>query len=144
MLHLQLYKEIVVGSRAFFEGVEGFVPSDKDVVIFEKNPSLYNFYMQTKIKGIDTFKWNVDNIFNYDYSKNPMAVGKFLVPEILTELGLDFSEVVELIERHIYNLEPKHNYQVKIFEFYKLNNKPNPKLTKKQLTEVYNIYKEKV
>lgn len=135
---MKLPYKILVGSSYFFKEIEGFKGADIDYVILEKNPTIYKYYYQRRSESEDIFKWNIDTILDYDYSRNPMAIGKFLVPEVLKELGLQFSEVEKLIEKHIYNLNQKHQYQVAIFEFYKKNKKM--RLTKKQRMEVYEIY----
>lgn len=127
-----LHTKILVGSSYFFSKGK-----DVDFVVFE-NSKKYIFYKQVSRNSEDVFYWNVKNVLEYDYSKNPMAVGKFLVPEILEALDLKFNDVKELIQNHIYNLNKKHQYQVYIFESYLKNNKM--KLTKKQLNEAKKIY----
>ena len=133
-------KKITVGSRAFFQGLEGFESKDLDIVVFEENPTLYNFYMERKENGEDTFRWKTSNVFNYDYSKNPMALGKFLVPEVLEELGKVFADVEILIESEINNLKKRHQYQKVIFEFYKENGSAT--LTEEQRLIAFESYKE--
>lgn len=130
---------MIVGSTYFFRDFEDFKSKDIDIVIFKKNDSIYNFYMQKKEHNKDVFIWNPDAVFSYDYKKNPMAVGKFLVTEVLTELGVSFEDVIPLLEEHLPNVTQRHNYQRLIFAFYKQNGEMT--LTESQLLEVYNDYK---
>lgn len=133
-------KGIIVGSNHFFRGLDGFASKDTDILYFEENPRLYNFYRQVKKNNTDEFFWNVNNVFQYDYNNNPMAVGKFLIPEVLEALNVTFDDVKPLLEEFLPKLEPRHSYQQKIYDFYIANGKM--KLTKKQLQDVYDEYKK--
>lgn len=131
-------KKILVGSAYFFEGMEGYKGKDKDFVIFEKNPSIYNFYFQQKRRDEDIFKWNIDNVFNYNHANNPMSVGKYLVPEVLKELGKEWDDVKSIVEAHLSNLEPRHKYLEVVYQSYEKNGKM--KLLKKQREEAFEVY----
>lgn len=135
-----LYHKILVGSKYFFDTFEDYKSVDIDYVIFDKNPKYYEVYMQKSSNfNEDLFFWDIDEIMNYDYSKTPMALGKFLIPEILQQLELKFSDVVDLIDSGIDKFKVKHNYQKTIFEFYKLNGEPT--LTREELELAYQVYK---
>lgn len=138
-MHNNLYK-ILVGSTYFFQSINEFESKDIDYVILENAPKYYNFYKQIKMGKEDLFYWNRENIFNYDYNNNPMAVGKFLVPEILNSLNIEFGAVLDLLHKYLPQVKERHNYQLQIFNFY-IQNKAM-KLTESQLEETYNVYKK--
>ncbi len=131
------YKHIIVGSSYFFNKLPAFKPKDLDVVVFKTNTS-FDYYHQIGFDGKDIFTWNKKSVFKFDYSENPMAIGKFLVPEILDELGVDFEFVKLILQNNIDKLAKRHEYQKLIFDFYIENNEM--KLTEEQLNIVYNNY----
>lgn len=131
--------KILVGSSYFFNSFEDFKSKDMDYVIIVDNPRLFEYYLQKRFCRDDLFYWNRGTIMSYNYDRNPMSVGKFLVPEILSELNLTFDDVRPLLEEYLPKGKDRHQYQIKIFEYYKLNN--STFLTEEQRVEVYEIYK---
>lgn len=116
-----------VGSRAFFEGLEGFFPSDLDEVEFEENPRLYKNFMQFRAKDGSRclFKWRLmsaDEFVDYTLqSKLPMEVGKFLVPEVAEFLGITIDHLKRL-KPVIERLDSKHAYERVIYDAYITHN----------------------
>lgn len=47
----------IVGSRAFFDEIEGFVPDDTDILLLEDDPKDYKVQCQIRLKGNCYFKW---------------------------------------------------------------------------------------
>lgn len=112
-----------VGSRAFFEGMPGFKSGDSDYVEFEDHPKLYKNVIQFRAKGKNRclFKWRKmtpDEFVEYTLrSKLPMEVGKFLVPEVATFIGITINHLKRLapvVER----LDEKHKYENVIYNAY--------------------------
>lgn len=116
-----------VGSRVFFEGMEGFCPSDLDEVEFEERPRLYKDFMQfrAKDKSRCLFKWRkmtADEFVDYTLnSKLPMEVGKFLVPEVAQFLGITIDHL-KLLKPVIERLDRKHSYERVIYDAYITHN----------------------
>lgn len=132
----------IVGSRAFFSCYEDFKPSDEDVLILDDNPTDYKFHQEIRIKGNCIFRWKRMNAQEFvDYHKKlntGMFIGKFIVPEFTTEIGLTIEQLAELrclAER----LDERHQYERIIFDSYIKNNEFV--LTEEQRLSAYNNYK---
>ena len=48
---------ITIGSRAFFEGMEGFHPKDTDLLILQAKPSGYRYVKQIHMSGRCIYYW---------------------------------------------------------------------------------------
>jgi len=131
----------LVGGRYFFGKLNGFPKkSDHDFCQFTNKKTYFNFYVQKKDKGNDSFVWYVPNLMAYDYDNNPIALGKFLIPEILEYLKINFADVISIFENSIYKVKERHKYQIYIFECYKKNG--DTYLTNEQLQMAFKIYKD--
>ena len=53
---------ITIGSRAFFEGMEGFHPKDTDLLILQAKPSGYRYVKQIHMSGRCIYYWRGWNI----------------------------------------------------------------------------------
>lgn len=115
-----------IGSRAFFEGMPDFSPSDTDEVEFEENPKLYKNVLQFRArdKSRCLFKWrkmSADEFVEYTlHSKLPMEIGKFLVPEVAQYLGFTFNHLQRLAPV-VDRLDDKHLYEKIIYDCYIMN-----------------------
>lgn len=132
--------KILVGSRAFFTGIEGFTPHDYDYVIFET--------ARTKIstiiyKGCDVFavpklsKEELITLFLNSDHRNSLCF--FLIPEIIEKIGFcieDLNKVKDLVDR----LDDKHKYEKIIFDAYLENGKME--LTDEQRLKAFECYKK--
>jgi hypothetical protein len=128
---------IQVGSNYFFSSIDGFKARDNDFFIAIDSDE-FIFYKQKRINNVDYFYWNKKNILKYDYNKQPMAVAKFLIPEVLSELNLNFQQVLPILEEFLPKLKKKHEYLLSILNFYKENGEMS--LTSEQKDLVFNIY----
>jgi hypothetical protein len=129
------------GSIAFFEGMEGFVPSDTDKVVFKKRNGC-NLMIISKNKET-TFSWN-ENLGKQGIKehclkyKNYEALCIFLVPEIAEYLEVTIEDIKELRE-YFHLCDAKHQYLATICDAYIKNN--DFRLTATQRLEAYNLYR---
>lgn len=132
-----------VGSRAFFEGMPGFAPSDTDEVEFEDNPKFYKNVMQFRKRDRSrcVFKWRKmtpDEFVEHTLrSKLPMEIGKFLVPEVAEYLGFTIEHLKRLAPV-VDRLDEKHRYEKVIYDSYIENGAFV--LTDEQRNEAYQVY----
>lgn len=135
-----------VGSRAFFEGMPGFSPSDTDIVEFEDEPKLYKNVMQFRANGKNkcVFKWRrmtPDEFVEYTLnSRLPMEIGKFLVPEVAAYLGVTIEHLKRLAPV-VDRLDEKHKYERVIYNAYLENG--GFYLTDEQRKEAYKEYMQR-
>ena len=128
------------GSRAFFEGMRDFVPSDTDKVVFKNRGA--NFMLVSKNKET-TFYWN-ENIGKQGIKEHILQSKRyepfcmFLVPEIAEYLGVTIEDIKELQE-YFHLCDAKHQYLATICDAYIKNN--DFKLTATQRLEAYNLYR---
>lgn len=128
------------GSKAFFEGMKDFVPSDTDKVVFKKKG--VNLMIVSENKET-TFYWN-ENLGKQGIKEHileskryePLCV--FLVPEIAEYLGVTIEDIKELQE-YFHLCDAKHQYLATICDAYIKNN--DFKLTATQRMEAYNLYR---
>lgn len=135
--------KFLVGSRAFFECYEDFVPHDTDWVemIGANQPFPYHHTMRNKVCHI-LLRWekNAQKYIDYALQQNfPLVVGKFLVPEFAKAIHLTIDELKQL-EPLLKNIDDKHKYQIIIFNSYITNN--DFTLTDEQRLAAYNEYKK--
>ena len=134
-------KEILVGSNAFFKGIEEFKTKNKDYVIFVENPEDFKIRKEIRLRGTGMFYYkrlSPAEMINYTLETNdPLLIGKFLVPEVAEELNLSVSDILPL-EPMLSKLGEQYQYQVIIFNHIKNNNSFT--LTNEQLDEAYQVY----
>lgn len=132
-----------VGSRAFFDGMPGFSPSDTDIVEFEDEPKLYKNVMQFRANGKNkcVFKWRrmpPDEFVEYTLnSKLPMEIGKFLVPDVAGYVGITIDHLKRLAPV-VDRLDEKHRYEKVIYDAYIENG--SFYLTDEQRNKAYHEY----
>ena len=137
-------KKIIIGSRAFFEGMKDYHPKDIDEMQIQDKwlphgKKVLNF----KKNGHDIFFWSP--LTKEEYIEDAltcgvrMRVGKFIVPEFAEYIGLTIEDLKRL--GPVF-LEPTdtHQYQVIIYNAYIENGSFT--LTDEQRNEAYRVYKE--
>lgn len=134
-------KTFIIGSRAFFTGMEGYVPKDLDELnIMDKFPFKGNV-LNMKMNGKDVFFFR--NMDKEGFIKDtlecgvPMRIGKFLVPEFAAYLGVtidDLKRLSDIIEK----IDEKHLYEKVIYDAYLKNGVF--KLTEEQRASAYKEY----
>ena len=136
-------KEILTGSRLFFDGLEGFEPKDTDVIVFvEKSDVNFNYQRQLIKGGKDTFevvKKPKEVLINSAMCGSTRKLGMFLTPEAAKELGITIDDLVSL-RPVAEKLDLRHKYQGVILEAYIANG--NFVLTDEQRKEAFEVYKE--
>ena len=137
--------EYIVGSNAFFTGMAGFSPSDNDRLILVDDTSEcgipFKTHSEMRLKGNCYFFYKRlpkdEMIDNCIASKDPMVVGKFLVPAVARDLGLT-AEDLRRLEDVIPLLADRHKYEEVIFRAYLENN--DFALTDEQRQEAFESY----
>ena len=130
------------GSRAFFEGMEGFKPYDTDYVSFA---SLGTELCHRKFGKESEFIWNEglgkDGIFNYLKERPALynAFCVFLVPNVIEYLDVTIDDL-KVYEPYIAQADYKHQYLHVICEYYIANDAFW--LTEQQRKMAYDVYKE--
>lgn len=132
----------LVGSRAFFEGIKGFVPHDTDKLEFIDNPTDFKIHRQiTLFNSRCYFQWknmSKDELIEYHLTQDcGMLIGKFLVPQVANYLGLTIKDLIKL-KPLIDKLDDKHKYEEIIYNAYIENN--SFELTYEQRISAYNEY----
>lgn len=135
-------KKFLVGSRYFFQNIEGFESKDIDEVIFLDNTSGFTT-RQTSSATNCLFEWKRMKPEEYVAwalkSKLPMSVGKWLVKEVCDEVYFTLNHLKQL-KPVFEKMDGKHAYEKIIFEAI-LKNK-SWTLTDAQLQEAYESYKK--
>ena len=137
--------EYIVGSNAFFTGMTGFCPSDNDRLILVDDASEcgipFKTHSEMRLKGNCYFFYKRlpkdEMIDNCIASKDPMVVGKFLVPAVARDLGLT-TEDLRRLEDVMLLLDDRHKYEEVIFRAYLENN--DFVLTDEQRQEAFESY----
>ena len=137
-------KTFRIGSRVFFEGMEGFSPKDTDeMCIMDSFCFKSNSIHCNGLHGKDVFFFRnmTKEQFKEDVMKDklPMAAGKFLVPEFVDYLGFTIEDLKEF-EDKFNHIDDKHAYEKLIYDSYINNN--GFFLTEQQRQEAYEKYKE--
>ena len=100
---------ITIGSRAFFEGMEGFHPKDTDLLILQAKPSGYRYVKQIHMSGRCIYYWRLMagvEYIDYALQKGPVGISVS-----------DLQRLHPLIDR----LDRAHHYEQVIFESYIAN-----------------------
>lgn len=128
-------------SKAFFEGMKDFVPSDTDKVKFSKRKNTNLIHIRNRKESI--FDWNEnlgkEGIKEYCLKwENYEALCMFLVPEIAKYLGVTIDDIKSLQE-YYHKCDAKHQYLAVICDSYIKNG--DFTLTAKQRMSAYNLYR---
>ena len=139
-----MQKRFIIGSTAFFSGINDFRSKDIDVLIVDDNPQGYKTFRQTHLKkGKCVFEWkdmNADEFIDYtlEHYDTPMQIGKFLVPDFAGYLGLTIEQLKRL-QPLVDKLDDAHKYEGIIYNAYLVNGSFT--LTQEQLSDAYECYK---
>lgn len=114
--------KFLVGSRAFFDGVDGFNPKDSDwLYIMDDFGTVKAEQLRFRLGGCDRILSR--NFSKQEYIENTlrhdteMLMGKFFVPEFAEYIGLEVHEL-SLFEKYLYTLDDRHKYYKIIYESY--------------------------
>ena len=137
--------EYIVGSNAFFTGMVSFSPNDNDRLILVDDASEcgipFKTHSEMRLKGNCYFFYKRlpkdEMIDNCIASKDPMVVGKFLVPAVARDLGLTIEDLRRL-DGVMLLLDDRHKYEEVIFRAYLENN--DFVLTDEQRQEAFETY----
>lgn len=134
-------RTFVIGSRAFFTGMDGYSPKDLDELnIMDRFPFKGNVF-NAKINGKDVFFFR--NMDKEGFIKDtlecgvPMRIGKFLVPEFAEYLGVTIDDLKRL-SGIIEKIDERHLYEKVIYDAYLKNGEF--KLTEEQRVAAYKEY----
>ena len=116
-------KQITTGSRAFFSGMEGFQPKDKDIVVLidKSQANGFEWMRQTSNGSVDLFEIvnrpKAELIAHAVEKAKPMAIARFLTPAFAEAIGLQVEDLKELKPMR-QALDAKHAYLGIIFDAY--------------------------
>ena len=134
MMHL-------MGSNFFFGCYEGFHSHDIDFIELTDDPSVKTLRI-IRGQGEDYFFFKrkpKEQLIEDALISLPMCAGKFLIPEFNEEIGFTVEDLPRL--KPIFDrLDPKHSYEVIIYQSYIENNSFT--LTDAQRLRAYECYKK--
>lgn len=133
--------KILVGSRAFFDGMKGFKSKDRDFLVLVEQPQGFTWRREQSVRGVCTFEYKKDTpaamIAKTLEVGDPLLIGKFLVPEVAKAIGATVDDILPL-ESLLPKLDDKHQYEAVIFNAIKANGAFT--LTKEQRQEAFKAY----
>ena len=133
----------LVGSRAFFSGMEGFHSKDHDFLILVDQPKGFTWRREQSMRGVCTFEYKKDTpaamVAKTIEKGDAMLIGKFLVPEVAQAIGATIEDIKPL-EVLLPKLDDKHKYEESIFNAYISNG--DFTLTDEQRKRAFSIYQE--
>ena len=133
--------KILVGSRAFFDGIDGFHSKDRDYLILVEQPQNFNWRREQNLRGMCLFEYKKDKpaamIAKTLEVGDALLIGKFLVPEVAQAIGATVEDILPL-ESLLPKLDAKHQYEAVIFEAIKTNGTFT--LTDRQRQEAFRQY----
>ena len=135
--------KILVGSKYFFNNIEGFESKDEDTVELISVPQGFKNIMYIQGRKRCHFVWkkmNPEQFIQVTLQNNlPMEIGKFLVPEFNKRIGFNLMHLRRL-ESLADKLEGKHYYEKVIYDAYMENG--DFVLTDDQRMKAYEEYKK--
>lgn len=136
-------KRILVGSRAFFSGMDGFRSKDHDYLELVENPTAFKWRREQSLRGVCTFQFKkeppADMVRRTLDCGDALLVGKFLVPEVAQAIGATVVDILPL-ETLLPKLDEKHEYVAVIFAAVKQNG--SFELTDEQRAAAYEAYRK--
>lgn len=136
-------KRMIVGSRAFFSGMEGFKSKDSDYLELVENPTTFKWRREQSLRGTCTFQFKHEPVGQMVQRTldcgEALLVGKFLVPEVAQAIGATVADILPL-EPLLSKLDDRHQYVAVIFEAAKQNG--CFELTNEQRAAAYEVYRQ--
>lgn len=135
-----IIKSINVGSQVFFSNIPNYTSKDKDILHVIDYPIFGETIQIMRKDNKDEFlMYNFGKDTLIELTKDPIQVGKFLVPEFAEYIDLNIEDLKRL-EPWLDKLDDKHKYERIIYDSYIENN--GFFLTDEQLNKAYEIYKK--
>ena len=132
----------IVGSNAFFDGMDGFCSEDKDYVHLLDDWFLQSQALMLRKDSSDRFLYpnkGLELIDDCVLQNDPLTAGKFLVPKFCEYIGATVNDIKKL-ENLFFALDDKHKYETYIYECYVENG--GIWLTEKQRMKAFEIYRQ--
>ena len=138
-------RHIIIGSRAFFEGMSEFTSKDTNTLVWSSDPKGFTNYKQTSISGqciVEYRAMTKDEIIKFALrdKANGLEFGKFIVTEFAELIGLTIDDLKRLRDYYVKKIDDKQRYQLAICDAYIANNAFT--LTDEQREEAYAIYSQ--
>lgn len=138
-------RQIIIGSRAFFEGMPEFTSKDTNTLVWSSDPKGFTNYRQTSISGqciVEYRAMTKDEIIKFALrdKANGLEFGKFIVTEFAELIGLTIDDLKQLRDYYVKKIDDKQRYQLAICDAYIANNAFT--LTDEQREEAYAIYSQ--
>lgn len=116
-------KQIIIGSRAFFEDMPEFAPKDTDTLVWVSDPKGFTHYRQTAISGQHIIEWRAmpkDELLAYAMREKAdgLEFGKFIVPEFADLVELTIDDLKRLRDHYADRIDANHCYQLVICDAY--------------------------
>lgn len=136
-------KRILVGSRAFFSGMDGFRSKDHDYLELVENPTAFKWRREQSLRGVCTFQFKkeppADMVRRTLDCGDAFVACKFIVPEVVQAIGATVADILPL-EPLLSKLDDRHRYVAVIFAAIKQNG--SFELTDEQRAAAYEAYKQ--
>lgn len=131
----------LVGSRAFFSGLEGFSSDNRNFVKLVTNSAPLRIESKLSVHGNIVYRLLREPasvmVQKAVESGNGLLLGNFLVPAFAKEIGLTIDDLKKL-QPLLSALGNRHSYQAVIYNCYLTNGSFS--LTNEQRTEAYKTY----
>lgn len=118
-------KRFIIGSRVFFQGMEGYRSKDDDSLHIMDNWDMKSTIVNFRKDGKDCFLMKDlpkgELIEDTLESNIPMKAGKFLVPAFIEYLGMTISDL-KLLSPLFEKIDEAHRYEKVIYDAYIENN----------------------
>lgn len=136
-------KRMIVGSRAFFSGIDGFKSKDHDYLELVENPTTFKWRREQSLRGTCVFQFKKEPVARMVQRTldcgEALLVGKFLVSEVAQAIGATVADILPL-EPLLSKLDDRHQYVAVIFEAVKQND--SFELTDEQRAAAYEVYRQ--
>ena len=138
-------RHIIIGSRAFFEGMSEFTSKDTNTLVWSSDPKRFTNYRQSSISSKCTVEYRAmtkDEIIKFAMrdKANGLEFGKFIVTEFAELIGLTIDDLKRLRAYYAEKIDDKQRYQLAICDAYIANNAFT--LTDEQREKSYAIYSQ--
>lgn len=136
-------KRILVGSRAFFSGMEGFRSKDSDYLELVENPTTFKWRREQSLRGTCIFQYKKEPVAQMVQHTldcgDAFVACKFIVPEVAQAIGATVADILPL-EPLLSKLDDRHRYVAVIFAAIKQNG--SFELADEQRAAAYEAYRK--